>query len=132
MGLSDPKITRFATNPAVVGNVPPRGYKASFNAGFDYSRHIATDTSFFIRGDLQHYSSKFWFVDNLDVQRPKTYVNGSFGVGYRNFTLSIWGKNIFGVRSYETYFPGQQTGLPYDVAFPNKPATYGVELSARM
>jgi iron complex outermembrane receptor protein len=132
MGLSDPKITRFATNPAVVGNVPPRGYKASFNAGFDYSRHIATDTSFFIRGDLQHYSSKYWFVDNLDVQRPKTYVNGSFGVGYRNFTLSIWGKNIFGVRSYETYFPGQQTGLPYDVAFPNKPATYGVELSARM
>ena len=132
MGLSDPKITKFAANPAVVGNVPPRGYKASFNAGFDYSHHVATDTSLFIRGDLQHYSSKYWFVDNLDVQRPKTYVNGSFGVAYRNFTLAVWGKNIFGVRSYETYFPGQQTGLPYDVAFPNKPATYGVELSARM
>jgi outer membrane receptor protein involved in Fe transport len=71
-------------------------------------------------------------VDNLDVQSPKTYVNGSFGLSYRNFTLTVWGKNIFGVRAYETYFPGQQTGLPYDVGYPNKPATYGIELSARM
>ena len=132
MGLSDPKITKFAANPAVVGNVPPRGYKASFNAGFDYSQRVAPGTTFFVRGDLQHYSSKYWFVDNLDVQRPKTYVNGSFGVNFGKFTATVWGKNIFGVRSYETYFPGQQTGLPYDVAFPNKPATYGIELSARM
>lgn len=132
MGLSDPKITRFAANPAFVGNVPPRGYKASFNGGFDYSQHIAPGTTFFVHGDLQHYSSKYWFVDNLDVQRPKTYVNGSFGVNFGKLTASVWGKNIFGVRSYETYFPGQQTGLPYDVGFPNKPATYGIELSARM
>ena len=132
MGLSDPKITKFAANPAVVGNVLPRGYKASFNAGFDFNRRVGPDTTFFVRGDLQHYSSKYWFVDNLDVQSPKTYANGSIGVGYRNFTLTVWGKNIFGVRSYETYFPGQQTGLPYDVGFPNKPATYGVELIARM
>jgi iron complex outermembrane recepter protein len=132
MGLTDPKITKFAANPAFVGNVLPRGYKASFTTGFDYDGRIAADTNFFVHGDLQHYSHKFWFVDNLDVQRPKTYVNGSFGVRYRNITASVWGKNIFGVRSYETYYPGQQTGLPYDVAFPNKPATYGVELLARM
>jgi hypothetical protein len=132
MGLSDPKITKFGANPAVVGNVLPRGYKSSFNTGFDFSQRVAPDTNVFVRADLQHYSSKYWFVDNLDVQSPKTYVNGSFGVGYRNFTLTVWGKNIFGVRSYETYFPGQQTGLPYDVGFPNKPATYGIELSARM
>jgi iron complex outermembrane receptor protein len=113
MGLSDPKITKFAGNPAVVGNVLPRGYKASFNAGFDYSRRVAPGTTFFVRGDLQHYSSKYWFVDNLDVQRPKTYVNGSFGVNFGKFTATVWGKNIFGVRSYETYFSVQQTGLPY-------------------
>jgi iron complex outermembrane recepter protein len=132
MGLSDPKITRFAADPSVVGNVLPRGYKASYNAGFDYSHHISSDMTFFVRADAQHYSRKYWFVDNLDVQKPKTYVNGSFGVSYRNFTATVWGKNIFGVRSYETYFPGQQTGLPYDVGFPNKPATYGIELTARM
>jgi iron complex outermembrane receptor protein len=132
MGLSDPKITKFAANPAVVGNVLPRGYKASFNTGFDFTQRVAPDTNFFIRGDLQHYSRKYWFVDNLDVQSPKTYVNGSFGVTFRNFTATVWGKNIFGVRAYETYFPGQQTGLPYDVGYPNRPATYGVELTARM
>jgi iron complex outermembrane recepter protein len=132
IGLADPKITAFAANPALVGNVLPRGYKSSFDAGFDYSHHIAPETQFFLRGDLQHYSRKYWYVDNLDVQRPKTYVNGSFGVTYRNYTATVWGKNIFGVRAYETYFPGQQTGLPYDVAFPNQPATYGIELIARM
>ena len=132
MGLTDPKITRFAANPAFQGNIPPRGYKATFSGGFDFTRHIAKDVDFFIRGDVQHYSSKYWFVDNLDVQRPKTYVNGSFGIGYRGITASVWGKNIFGVRAYETYFPGQQTGLPYDVGFPNQPATYGIELIARM
>ena len=132
MGLTDPTITRYAANPAFEGNVPPRGYKATFSGGFDFTHRIATDVNFFIRGDMQHYSSKYWFVDNLDVQRPKTYVNGSFGLSYRNFSASIWGKNIFGVRAYETYFPGQQTGLPYDVAFPNQPATYGIELIARM
>jgi iron complex outermembrane receptor protein len=131
IGLADPKITAFAANPAFVGNVLPRGYKSSFDAGFDYSHHIAPETQFFVRGDLQHYSSKYWYVDNLDVQRPKTYVNGSFGVTYRNYTVTVWGKNIFGVRAYETYFPGQQTGLPYDVGFPNQPASYGVELIAR-
>jgi iron complex outermembrane receptor protein len=132
MGFSDPKITRFAADPAVVGNVLPRGYKASYNAGFDYNHRIGPQTNFFVRADVQHYSRKYWFVDNLDVQRAKTYVNGSVGVSYRNFTATLWGKNIFGVRAYETYFPGQQTGLPYDVGFPNKPATYGVELIARM
>ncbi|MFL6727175.1 MAG: TonB-dependent receptor [Sphingomicrobium sp.] len=132
MGLSDPKITKFAANPAVAGNVLPRGYKASFNTGFDYEGRIAPGTSFFAHADLQHYTKKYWFVDNLDVQRPKSYVNGSLGVKYGNFSASVWGKNIFGVRSYETYFPGQQTGLPFDVGFPNKPATYGVELIARM
>lgn len=132
IGLTDPKIAAFAANPAFVGNVLPRGYKQSYDAGFDFSRRVSPGTTFFIRSDLQHFSRKYWYVDNLDVQRPKTYVNGSFGVTYHNVTASIWGKNIFGVRAYETYFPSQQTGLPYDVGFPNQPASYGVELIARM
>lgn len=132
VGLTNPIITAFAANPAYVGNVLPRGYKQSFDGGFDYNHRIAPETDFFIRTDAQRYSRKYWYVDNLDVQRPKTYVNGSFGINYHNITASIWGKNIFGVRAYETYFPSQQTGLPYDVAFPNQPATYGVELIARM
>src|SRR5205814_1315041 len=76
MGLSDPKITRFAADPSVVGNVLPRGYKATYNAGFDYSHRVGPQTNFFVRADVQHYSRKYWFVDNLDVQQAKTYVNG--------------------------------------------------------
>jgi iron complex outermembrane receptor protein len=132
LGFSDPKIIAYAPNPAFVGNVLPRGYKQSYDAGFDYSRRVGPDMNFFVRGDVQHYSRKYWFVDNLDVQSPKTYVNGSLGLTYRNVTATVWGKNIFGVRAYETYFPGQQTGLPYDVAFPNRPAMYGIELIAKL
>lgn len=131
LGYSDPKIRKYSPNPAYVGNLIPRANKLSINAGFDYSHSVGDGIELFIRGDMQHYSSKYWYVDNADIQRPKTYVNGSIGAKLGNVTATVWGKNIFNVRAYDTYFPGQQTGLPFDVGYPNRPATYGVSLAAR-
>lgn len=131
MGLTDPKIRKLALFPQYVGNVVPRGYKASFHTGFSYTHEVADATSVFLRAELEHTSKKYWFVDNLDVQKGKTYVNGSLGVKFDSFTATVWGKNIFNTRAYETYFPKQATGLPYDAAYPNRPATYGIELSTR-
>lgn len=131
MGLTNPKIKKFAANPAYVGNIIPRGYKASFNLGGDFEQELSSDLTFTMRGDVQLYSKKYWFVDNLDVQKSRTYANGSIGLKYQNFTATLWAKNIFNVHAYDTYFPKQQTGLPFDVAFPNRPRTYGVEVSAK-
>lgn len=103
----------------------------SANAGMDYSYKIEDDKSLFFRADVLHYSRKYWYLSNLDVQKPKTYVNGSFGAELGNITVTLWAKNVFGVRSYETFFVGRNTGFPMDIGFPNKPATYGIELGAR-
>jgi len=131
LGITDPKIRRLALFPQYVGNVVPRGYRASINGGFDF-RHSLSDTmSVFVRGDVQHTSSKYWYYDNLDVQAPKTYVNGSIGMKIDRVTATFWARNVFNTRAYETYFPSQSTGFPYDAAYPNRPATYGVELAAR-
>jgi hypothetical protein len=43
----------------------------------------------------------------------------------------MWGKNLSDTESYDTYFPGQATGLPYDVGFPGRPRTYGVRLAMK-
>ena len=129
LGLTDPKIDSFAANPSYEGNIIPRGYKLSFNGGFDINQEVSPGVTLFAHGDVQTYSKKYWFVDNLDVQRPRTYVNGSLGVGFGDVKVAVWGKNLFNVRAYDTYFPGQQTGLPFDVAFPNQPVSYGVDVS---
>lgn len=131
MGLTDPKIRQLRLFPQYVGNVVPRGYKATFNTGFDYNHRFSETVSGFVRGDLEYTSSKYWYYDNLDVQKPKTYVNGSIGVKMDRVTLTFWAKNIFDTRAYETYFPAQSTGFPYDTAYPNRPATYGAELAVR-
>lgn len=130
LGVAQPRIKKFSTFPLYVGNHTPRTSDMSVNWGIDYTRPISDTLTFFARADAQHYGKRYWFIDNNDVQHPKTYVNASIGLTRGPWTLTLWGKNIFDERSYETYFPSQATGLPYDVAFPNRPATYGLEIKA--
>jgi outer membrane receptor protein involved in Fe transport len=80
---------------------------------------------------VQHLSKTYWYIDNLQVQDPKTYLNASFGLRSGGLTATIWGKNLLDTRAYETYDPKQATGLPYDVAYPNQPIAYGIDLSMR-
>lgn len=131
IGLTDPKIRKLALFPQYVGNIVPRGSRSNVSAGFDYKHRLSDTLSFFVRGDVQHGSSKYWYFDNLDVQTPKTYVNGSIGLKTATVSASLWAKNIFNTRAYETYFPSQATGVPYDVGYPNRPATYGGEVSLK-
>lgn len=131
LGIARPRIKKFSTFPMYVGNHTPRTADTSVNWGIDYTRPIFDNLTFFVRADARHYSKRYWFIDNQDVQKPKTYVNASLGFSRGPWTLTFWGKNIFDERYYETYFPSEATGLPYDVAFPGKPATYGVEIRAQ-
>ncbi len=131
LGYAKPKDRRFAAFPQYVGNETPRANNVTLNGGFDYTATISDTTSLFVRANAQHYSKKYWFIDNLDVQRPKTYVNGSLGFTHGGITATLWAKNIFGTKAYETYYPSQSTGAPFDVAFPNRPATYGGEVSLK-
>jgi iron complex outermembrane receptor protein len=131
IGVSVPKIASFSVFPQFVGNQTPRANDYTAEAGIDYTHVIAGQLSFFVNSNVQYLSKVYWYIDNLDIQDAKTYVNASLGLKDGRWTGTLWGRNIFDTRAYETYDPSQATGLRYDVGYPNKPAQYGVEVLYR-
>jgi iron complex outermembrane receptor protein len=131
VGVSVPTIERSALFPQYVGNETPRAQNYSFQAGFDYTRALSERLSWFLGANADYHSRTYWYVDNLDVQRPKTYVNARLGLQSGAWTVTLWGKNITNTRAYETYDPNQATGAGRDVGLPNAPASFGGELTWR-
>lgn len=131
IGLAKTDIQEFTTFPQYEGNHTPRSADWSIATGFDFAQPVTQEVDFFLRGDFQYMSDRYWFHDNLDVQRPRSFGNLSAGVETGHLSLSVWAKNVYDTQAYDTYFPSQSTGLPYDVAFPTKPRTYGVRITAR-
>jgi iron complex outermembrane recepter protein len=127
IGVSVPKITSYSVFPQYVGNQTPRANDYTVQAGIDYAHPITASWSFFAGTNVQYLSKVYWYIDNLDVQNSKTYANARFGLKNERWTATIWGRNIFDTRAYDTYDPNQATGLGRDVGYPNKPAQYGVE-----
>jgi len=130
-GYAKTDVEKFAIFPEYVGNHTPRSADWSIAAGFDFTTSASGNFDFFIRGDLNYMSDRYWFIDNLDVQDPKTFGYLSAGLEWDNWSVSLWAKNISDTKAYDTYFPAQSTGLPYDVAFPTKVQNYGLRLTYR-
>jgi iron complex outermembrane receptor protein len=131
VGVSVPTISKSTLFPQYVGNETPRAQNYSFQAGFDYTRAVSDSVSWFVGSNLAYCSRTYWYVDNLDVQKPKTYVNARLGLQSGSWTVTLWGKNITDTRAYETYDPNQATGAGRDVGLPNEPASFGGELTWR-
>jgi iron complex outermembrane recepter protein len=131
VGAAVPRIDSFSLFPQYVGNQTPRANDYTVQAGADYSFPLGNGWSAFVSSNVQYLSKVYWYIDNEDVQGAKTYVNASAGVKSGRWTATLWGRNIFDTRAYDTYDPTQATGLGRDVGYPNKPAQYGVELSYR-
>jgi len=132
VGVSVPTIATFQTFPQYVGNETPRAQNYNFQAGFDYSHRLSNRLSLFVSSNIRYYSPLYWYIDNLDVQNSKTYLDARLGLQSGPWTATLWGKNITDTRSYETYDPNQATGLGRDVGFPNQPASYGIQLAVRL
>ncbi len=130
-GVAVPKITSLPLFPQYVGNQTPRASDVTLQGGFDYTTPIAGDVMFFVGSNVQFDSRTYWYIDNLDVQQPKTYLNASFGLKNGPYTATVWGKNLLDTHAYDTYDPNQATGAGRDVGYPNKPLSFGVELAAR-
>jgi iron complex outermembrane receptor protein len=131
LGASVPKISSYAVFPQFVGNQTPRANDYTVQAGVDYTHLVINDWSFFVGANVQYLSKVYWYIDNLDVQNAKTYTNARVGIKNERLTATLWGKNIFDTRAYETYDPNQATGLGRDVGYLNKPAQYGIEIMYR-
>lgn len=131
MGVSVPKITALPQFPQYVGNHTPRANDYTVQGGFDYAVSVSRQAEFFFGSNVQFNSRTYWFIDNTDVQKSRTYLMGSFGVRRGPYTATVWGRNLLDTRAYDTYDPNQATGLGRDVGYPNRPLSFGVELTAR-
>ena len=129
IGYAKTDIEQFTLFPEYIGNNTPRSADWSIAAGFDFTRSLSGGVEMFVRADAHYMSKRYWFHDNLDVQDPRTFGNLSVGVGGERWSVSIWAKNTGDTEAYDTYFPLQSTGLPYDVGFPTKPRSYGLRFT---
>lgn len=130
-GVAVPKIANLPQFPQYVGNQTPRASDVTLQGGFDYTTAVSGSVDFFMGANVQFNSRTYWFIDNLDVQQPKTYLNANVGFRSGPYTATVWGKNLLDTHAYDTYDPSQATGLGRDVGYPNRPLSFGVELAAR-
>lgn len=84
-----------AVNGDVSGNELPRAPKFQASMGIQYEGEIDEDTSFYLRADGSYQSRSFADTVNVAVIGDRFLTNARAGVTYKNFSLSIWGRNIF-------------------------------------
>ena len=92
--------------------------------------------------NIENKGKKYWFADDLygvdqeDVfQDPFTLINAKLIYDIKNFSVGLWGRNIFNTQYNQEWWPfgvfdGDPQGGPLgDVRTPSQPTTFGVELS---
>ncbi len=130
-GVSIPIIRQYRAFPGYVGNETPRANNNVIQGGFDFTHRLTDDINVFAHTNVRHISDVYWFIDNADIQQPKTYLDASVGFVRGPITFTVWGHNLTDTRSYDTYFPNQETGAGRDVGFLTRPASYGFEIAAK-
>lgn len=87
-----------AVNGDVSGNELPRAPKFQAAMGIQYETEVNDETSFYIRADGSYQSRSFADTVNVSEIGDRLLVNARAGVTYNNFSLSLWGRNIFDKR----------------------------------
>jgi iron complex outermembrane receptor protein len=128
LGTTDTDIRRSELFPDDVGNHTPKTTPWTLNLGAQYSKEIGAGTKLLLRGEYKHQARKYWQVDNLDVQKSIDLVDLRAGIERDNWSLYVFGKNIFNVKYYADYNPSKYSGSAYDIGSLAQPARYGIEL----
>jgi iron complex outermembrane receptor protein len=82
----------------------------------------------FGRVDVQHYGDKYWQVDNLDVQDPRTYLNLRLGLEGERWNAYVWGRNITDTKAYSDFYPREYSGLDVDIGYRVPRRAYGLQV----
>lgn len=135
------EITK-AFEQSAIGNKIPFVPQSSFYLGL--FTHFKTGESSKISANInvENKGKKYWFADDLygvdqkDIyQDPYTLVNTKVILDIKDFSLGIWGKNIFNTQYNQEWWPfgvfdGDPNGGPIgDIRTASEPVTYGIELS---
>lgn len=80
---------------SVAGNRTPRSPKHTFNLSARVTYPVSEGMDFFLRGDLNHKSSRFVQVHNLAIIGATTKVNIHSGVEWQDLRLTLFVRNLF-------------------------------------
>lgn len=127
-GYSDSEIEKLAESPEFVGNHTPRNTTWSAVAGVQYRAPFVNGLEWFGRVDVQHYGDKYWQVDNLDVQDPRTYLNLRLGLEGERWNAYVWGRNITDTKAYSDFYPREYSGLDVDIGYRVPRRAYGLQV----
>lgn len=137
------EITK-AFEESAIGNKIPFAPQSSFYLGVFTNFKTGDNSKISANINVENKGKKYWFADDLygvdqkDIfQDPYTLINAKLIYDIKNFSIGIWGKNIFNTKYNNEWWPfgvydGDLYGGPLgDVRVPSEPTTYGLELTYR-
>lgn len=130
-GYLDTEVTRFAANPATVGNPRPSTSPYTSNVGLQWSQPLAqSGLSFVARADYTRQGKTTWdWIDTPGAARsPFDLVNARLALQAEQWEVAAWGKNL----GDTAYNAEHIVLLPFAGAlFRAPPRQYGLEATYR-
>ena len=128
-GIVDSEIKRFALRPELVGR--PQFWVPEYNYGLSANHNLALngEWSLFSRAELLIEGPKTFSIDIPDVESSRyTYLNAGVGLKLEQWSVQVYVDNLTDERAIEDIFL-LADGVTDLVRQPNKPRSYGIELS---
>jgi len=130
LGIQDSDIQSFDPAlpvPASIGNRTPKTTRDSLNLGTQVRFSLGDRLDGSLRIDYERRGDKYWHTDNVDVMDPVNILNARIGIGSDNWNLMLWGRNLTDEFFFEDFNAQPFTGLPWNIGWPTRPRTYGIE-----
>jgi iron complex outermembrane receptor protein len=96
-----------------------------------YTPRITDDLNLLLRADFKRYGRTYWGFDNIYNQSPYNLVDLRAGVSGKAWSLSVFGENVFNKKYAVEGFDKRFSGFVTNIAWPSRPAFYGVEVGYR-
>ncbi|ATC83532.1 TonB-dependent receptor [Pseudoalteromonas agarivorans] len=128
-GIVDSEIKRFALRPELAGR--PQFWVPEYNYGLSANHNLALngEWSLFSRAELLIEGPKTFSIDIPDVESSRyTYLNAGVGLKSEQWIVQVYVDNLTDERAIEDIFL-LADGVTDLVRQPNKPRSYGIELS---
>ena len=128
-GIVDSEIKRFALRPELAGR--PQFWVPEYNYGLSANHNLALngEWSLFSRAELLIEGPKTFSIDIPDVESSRyTYLNAGVGLKSEQWSVQVYVDNLTDERAIEDIFI-LADGVTDLVRQPNKPRSYGIELS---
>ncbi|MEJ2089515.1 MAG: TonB-dependent receptor, partial [Gammaproteobacteria bacterium] len=129
LGYTDSEIKK-AAEPADEGNHAPLVSKYTLNLGGEYRQPLGGQMQLVGRIDYQRIGDTWWEPQNLSKRSPVDLVDARLGLEVPgNWSLVLWGKNVFDEEYNAEFSPGPATGANF--LFKAPPRRWGLDFTKR-